>query len=416
MEAKRKDIIKAAIKRIHAGEDLEKIKADFGPAVQGLTEVEIAAVEEEAMAEGATIEDVRKLCGAHLEVFRASMKEAPLDVPAWHPLHIQDEEHIDMTNRVTLLKGQVHAIIHADPKGGSAAAQALALAIDKLRDVVAYLGRAESNFLKQENVYFPVLERHGVAQPPKIMWAEHDMLRAVQKRLAGLAAGDVAANIAQIRDAVLEYEGILFEHIMKERTVLFPASVQLFSEGEWKDVRREFDEVGYFAFFPQPLEGSSAPAAASAAGAADRDATSGAGAKDYAAGTVDLDTGYLTRDQLVAILKALPIDLSFVDADDKVKFYNDAKDRIFVRTKAVIGRSVQNCHPPKSLHVVQSILDDFRSGKKNTEDFWLKLGPKYVLIRYVAVRGEKGEYLGALETSQDIAPIQAITGEKRIMG
>lgn len=114
------------------------------------------------------------------------------------------------------------------------------------------------------------------------------------------------------------------------------------------------------------------------------------------------------------MLKALPVDITFVDADDKVKYFSETPDRIFVRTKAVIGRSVQNCHPPKSVHVVQAILDDFRSGRKDHEDFWLKLGGKYVFIRYFAVRGESGAYLGALEVSQDIAPIQAIEGEKRL--
>jgi len=114
------------------------------------------------------------------------------------------------------------------------------------------------------------------------------------------------------------------------------------------------------------------------------------------------------------MLKALPVDITFVDADDKVKYFSETPDRIFVRTKAVIGRSVQNCHPPKSLKVVQAILDDFRAGRKDREDFWLRLGDKYVLIRYFAVRGEDGAYLGTLEVSQDIAPIQAIAGEKRL--
>jgi DUF438 domain-containing protein len=333
---------------------------------------------------------VRRLCGAHLEVFKASMTEKPIDVPHWHPLHIQEEEHIDMANKLALLKGQVHALLHG------AAGEARAAAIDRLRDLVSYFGRAESNFLKQENVYFPLLERHGIAQPPKIMWAEHDLMRSAQKRLAGLAGGDVEARLGELRDAVLEYEGLLLEHIMKERSILFPASLQLFSEKEWQDARREFDGIGYFAFYPMPME--FAPL----------------GVEAGQAGTVDLDTGYLSREELVAMLKALPVDITFVDADDKVKYFSETPERIFVRTKAVIGRSVQNCHPPKSLHVVQAILDDFRAGRKDREEFWLRLGDRFVLIRYFAVRGEDGAYLGTLEASQDIAPIQTITGEKKL--
>ncbi len=390
MDEKRREIIKSTIRRIHAGEEIEALKAEFGGAVEGLTEAEIASVEEEAIKEGASVDDVRRLCGAHLEVFKASMAEKPIDVPHWHPLHIQEEEHIDMANKLALLKGQVHALLHG------AAGEARAAAIDRLRDLVSYFGRAESNFLKQENVYFPLLERHGIAQPPKIMWAEHDLMRSAQKRLAGLAGGDVEARLGELRDAVLEYEGLLLEHIMKERSILFPASLQLFSEKEWQDARREFDGIGYFAFYPMPME--FAPL----------------GVEAGQAGTVDLDTGYLSREELVAMLKALPVDITFVDADDKVKYFSETPDRIFVRTKAVIGRSVQNCHPPKSLHVVQAILDDFRAGRKDREEFWLRLGDRFVLIRYFAVRGEDGAYLGTLEASQDIAPIQTITGEKKL--
>ena len=186
------------------------------------------------------------------------MDKKPLEVPHWHPLHIQEEEHVDMANKVALMKAQVHALLH----GAEGAARAAAIA--KLRSLIEYFGKAESNFLKQENVYFPLLERHGIAQPPKIMWAEHDLMRAAQKRLASLAAAipreaapsnGPEAETAAVRDVVLEFEGLLLDHIMKERTILFPASLQLFSEKEWLDVRREFDGIGYFAFYPIPGDG-----------------------------------------------------------------------------------------------------------------------------------------------------------------
>jgi len=403
MDPTRKEQIKSAIRRIHAGEKVEKLKAEFTTAVKGLTEAEVAEAEEEAMAEGAAVEDVRALCGAHLEVFRASMAEKPLEVPHWHPLHIQEEEHVDMANKLGLAKAQVHALLH----GAEGAAREAARA--KLAGLIAYLGKAESNFLKQENVFFPALERHGIAQPPKVMWAEHDLLRAAQKKLAGLAAAGIEANIGAIRDAVLEYEKILLEHVMKERSILFPASLSLFSEKEWIAVRRDFDDIGYFAFFPMPLEFALAEEA-SKAESPDAPVTGAPG------GLIDLDTGYLTRNELLGMLKALPVDITFVDAEDRVKYFSETPERIFVRTKSVIGRSVQNCHPPKSVHVVNDILEDFRSGKKDREDFWLRMGDKYVYIRYFAVRGPAGEYLGSLEVSQDIAPIQAIEGEKRIVG
>jgi DUF438 domain-containing protein len=98
-----------------------------------------------------------------------------------------------------------------------------------------------------------------------------------------------------------------------------------------------------------------------------------------------------------------------------VKYFSEAKDRAFPRTRTILGRNVSNCHPPASVHIVEKIVEDFKSGKKDHEDFWIKMAGKYVLIRYYAIRNEQGEYLGVLELTQDIKPIQEIVGEKRLM-
>ncbi len=133
------------------------------------------------------------------------------------------------------------------------------------------------------------------------------------------------------------------------------------------------------------------------------------------AGHVRFETGFLTPEEISQILNAIPGDMTFIDKNDTVKYFSQGKERIFARTKAVIGRSVQDCHPPTSVNVVEKILEDFKAGRKDSEDFWIKMGDKYVLIRYFAVRNKHGEYLGTLEFTQDIAPIQAIEGEKRLL-
>ena len=119
--------------------------------------------------------------------------------------------------------------------------------------------------------------------------------------------------------------------------------------------------------------------------------------------------------ELSHLLDTLPIDITFVGADDTVRYFSQGSERVFPRTKAIIGRNVKNCHPPASVHIVEGIIADFKSGKKDHEDFWIKLGDKFVYIRYFAVRDEAGSYLGVLEVTQDIAPIQAIEGEKRLV-
>jgi PAS domain S-box-containing protein len=123
----------------------------------------------------------------------------------------------------------------------------------------------------------------------------------------------------------------------------------------------------------------------------------------------------MTREQLEWVFKTMPVDVTFVDKDDTVRYFSQTPDRIFKRSKAVIGRKVQKCHPPKSVDVVERILNDFKEGKRDKAEFWLNLGGRLIHIRYFAVRNGDREYLGCLEVSQDLTPLQKIEGEKRLL-
>ena len=127
------------------------------------------------------------------------------------------------------------------------------------------------------------------------------------------------------------------------------------------------------------------------------------------------DERVLTGAELEAVLNSLPLDITFVDKADTVRFFNQSKGRIFPRAKAIIGRTVQQCHPQKSLDVITQILDDLRSGQEDVVGFWIPVNGRLVHIQYFAVRGREGEYLGCLEVSQDITDIKQIEGEKRLL-
>jgi PAS domain S-box-containing protein len=130
---------------------------------------------------------------------------------------------------------------------------------------------------------------------------------------------------------------------------------------------------------------------------------------------LQFETGSLSKEEMEAILNTLPVDITFVDKDDTVKYFNKAEKRIFVRTKAVIGRKVQLCHPQKSIHIVNRILDSFKTGKKDVAEFWIQAKNRLIHIRYFAVRDENGKYLGTMEVTQDITDIKEIEGEKRLL-
>jgi len=132
-------------------------------------------------------------------------------------------------------------------------------------------------------------------------------------------------------------------------------------------------------------------------------------------GEIALGTGSLKKKELEALLNTLPVDITFVDSTDTVRYFSKSNGRIFARSKAVIGRRVQQCHPAKSVHVVNQILEDFKQGQRDAAEFWINLKERLVYIRYFAVRGEAGDYLGCLEVTQDITDLKRIEGEKRLL-
>jgi len=179
--------------------------------------------------------------------------------------------------------------------------------------------------------------------------------------------------------------------------------MSVITEQEWVDIRKEFDEIGYCCFTPPELitivpktEGVQAPPQA-------------------AAGILKFETGSLTKEQLGGLLNALPVDITFVDANDAVRYFNKPEERLFVRTKAVLGRKVRMCHPQKSLHVVSKIVESFKNGKKNVAEFWINLNNRFVHIRFFAVRDANGKYLGTMEVVQDLTEIKKLEGERRLL-
>lgn len=197
-----------------------------------------------------------------------------------------------------------------------------------------------------------------------------------------------------------EFTRAVTEMIYKEEKILFPMMLETLSDDEWYDVCLGEDVLGYVLASPAAPWQRAAGAFQAAA--------------PTVAGILEVMTGQVTLEQLNLILTHLPVDLSFVDENDEVRFYSEGPERIFPRSPAVIGRKVQNCHPPHSMHTVQAILDDFRAGTKSTSEFWIQMQGKFIHIRYFALRTQAGEYRGCLEVSQDVTHIRQLSGEQRL--
>ncbi|RJP75803.1 MAG: DUF438 domain-containing protein [Candidatus Zixiibacteriota bacterium] len=319
--------------------------------------------------------------------------------PEGHPIHTLMEEHRAFLERANRLIAAAQAL-KAKPEAAAASAE-----LEQARAVVADLKAGQSHYLREENVIFPLLDKHGFSGPPTVMWAEHDQVRAVEKTLFQVM--EAAATMAwfdftaQLDRAAQQLAQLLTTHFYKENNILFPTAMELLSPQEWDEVQREFDRLGYTPFTPGREK------AAPAAGAEP--------AGESAAGEITLPTGTLPREVLAALLNTLPVEITFVDHEDRLRYFSQPRDMIFTRSTAALGTKVQNCHPAKSLHLVNQILADFRAGARDVAEFHIHMQGKYVYIRYFAVRDPQGKYLGCMEVTQDIAPIQQIEGEKRLL-
>ena len=393
-----KQMIKSMIRQLHAGANPDAVKEEFKEVLKGIEPTEIAKIEEELINEGLPQQELQRLCEVHLAILKESLEKPRSEVPAGHPVHILLKEH-------ELVKGFVAEVSMLIPRVEGA--KTLAKSENewtKIGELLIHLQEYDKHKAREENCLFPYLEKHGVTQPPAIMWTEHDEQRAEIKEASEALENRSRLKFAEFKGKLLPHLRNLTElvsnHFYKEENILFPTALRLIGSEEWQQIKASMDELGYCYFTPKEAIGKMVGAAKETR---------------EQEGRVAFETGSMTRAELEAVLNTLPVDITFVDKEDTVRYFSQSKDRIFPRAKAVIGRKVQQCHPEKSVHVVNQILNDFRNGRRDMAEFWIPLKGRLIYIRYFAVRGNHGEYLGCLETTQDIAEVKKIEGQKRLL-
>jgi PAS domain S-box-containing protein len=396
----KKSQIKEAIRQLHAGASPQQVKEKFRNVLEDTNPLEIAKIEEELAKEGMKREEIRKLCDVHMAIFKEQLEKQTSNMKPSQPISILMEEHKIMLQLADKLVGLANKILKITDLNYAAEE------IHKVEHITEDFTDSEKHYKREENVLFPIVEKHGITEPPAIMWMEHDQIREKQKRLRQLIKDVSTQNFPNFKTQLWEnsknLSDLLASHFYKENNILFPAGMSVVTKPEWIDVRKEFDEIGYCCFTPLELITIMAPEAE-----ASQTQTSTA--------TLNFETGNLNKTQIEALLNTLPVDLTFVDADDTVQYFNKPDKRFFVRTKAVIGRKVANCHPPKSLHIVSKIVESFKSGKKNVAEFWITMNGRFLLIRFFPVRDSNGKYLGAIEVVQDLTELKKLEGERRLL-
>ena len=396
--AQRVRTLKGIIRRLHDGEAPDEVRSSLKQLVCQTDYSEIMAMEQELIADGMPVEEIQGMCDLHSQVTRQVLVQlAPVAVPPGHPVDTFHRENEALRNSVARLQQARNRVLHtADDGDAEAPLLDWRQALNELQDV-------DKHYQRKEHLLFTCLERHGITGPSKVMWGKDDEIRELLKDLsAALRESDTSVAEWKLLAATTGAAAAssIHEMIYKEEQILLPICLERFTADEWAEIWASSPRYGWCLVEPragykpmnlQAPDSSSAP------------------------GGVSLPPGTLALEQLMAIFSTLPVDLTFVDAEDRVAFFSEGPNRIFARSRAIIGRNVQNCHPPRSVDVVERILRDFREGRQSVAEFWIQFVGRFVHIRYFAVRSEDGRYLGTLELTRDVGPIRALAGERRLL-
>jgi len=396
----RKDLLKHLILQLHVGAAPAQVQKQLvrllGQVPYGL----VVEVEQELIEDGMPPEEVTRLCHLHGAALEGAIDLSGAAVgPPGHPVQVFQRENAALRAELDGLAdvaGRLDGLADDAPAGD---------ALLGVRGRLNALTDVEKHYLRKEHLLFPYLEKHGITGPPKVMWAKHDEARALLRgALEALAAAPGSAGEARsaIALTVRPAAQAIRDMIDREENILLPMSLDTLDELEWWEIARQSAEIGFCLVDPE--EGwrpASVPASEVEA--------------PLDGGRIRLPTGSIGVKELEAILNALPIDATFVDADDRVRYFTHGRERVFARSRAILGRKVQYCHPPSSVDRVDRILEGFRSGKRDRAAFWIEMRGRFVHIEYVALRDAAGTYLGCLEVTQDLTEKRALTGEQRLV-
>ncbi len=396
----RKKRLKELILKLHKGESEQQVRAELLQSLKQIPYGEVVEVEQELISEGLPEEEVLKLCDAHSAVLDGNIDlSASKSIPPGHPLDVMKNENRELLK----VAGQIDQLIRTISRDSEDDLNSQLLT---LRGLYNNLYDVDKLYQRKEYLLFPYLENQGITGPPKVMWGKHDEIRELIRGSIELLQTEnitleefIATSEIILKPAI---KGVI-DMTIKEEQILFPMTLDKLTEADWYEISKQSLEIGFCLYDP-PLEWKPSWAIKDRS---DLVSSSKNG--------IQLPSGGFTLEELLAILNTLPVDMTFVDRNDKVKYFSQSKERIFQRNRAILNRDVRHCHPPSSTHIVDKIIEDFKAGKESRAPFWINMGDKMIHIEYFALRNENNEYLGTLEVSHDVRAYRELQGEQRIL-
>jgi DUF438 domain-containing protein len=394
---RRKDLLKHMILQLHQGEAPQQVRKRLVELLKGIPYDEVVEVEQELISEGLPVEEVLKFCDIHQMVLEGNIDlEGAREIPEGHPVDTFKKENLELAKVLTELE---KLFVSARSLKSSEVKDWLLQVHSRLNSLMD----VDKHYKRKEYLVFPFLEKHGITGPPKVMWGKHDEIRELLKASIEAVSAEgaiIPAELTSLTELVLipAAKGVS-DMITKEEEILLPMCMDTLTDEEWYAVYRQTDEFGYCLYDPQTEWKPEV-----------------AGDVTYETGSrLHLTTGSFDPDELESLFRTLPVDITFVDANDKVKFFSQGPDRIFPRNRAILGRDVRMCHPPNSVHVVEQILNDFKSGVQNSAAFWITMKGRFIYIEYFALRDKENKYLGTIEFTQDLTHLRSLQGEQRLL-
>ena len=466
-------VLKDILLRLHHGASPDSVEADFQAHFSDVSPIEVSLMEHELMNgdHGVGFEDVMKLCTVHAKVMAAGVqgKEVPDSQQEGHPVWLFKQENLALQAGLHRIQRLLDALEAAESQGQE-------LDPGLLRGLTRQyqlLDQFQRHYRRKEELFFPIMESYGHDAPPKVMWGVDDQIRDLfslaKQALKGLVDQAEDASVAQVLATYHAFVQEFKDMIFKEEAILIPLLLSLFSEDDWLAIAKDSPEFGYAIIQPDkewvpsrvrfgaqgangelapgqagrgaeaqnegPAEASAdAPAGADQAGSTAKpvansaaDSTAKPATNSVADSTaspapnpeVDLPFGggYLSLKEANLILNHLPFEITFIDQNDLFKYFNTSlaiDNKLFPRVPSAIGRHVKMCHPPRSLDMVMTLIDDLKHKRRASESMWFhRSDGRFAYVTYIGVFDDQDQYMGVLEYVHDIAPLLDLGPDKR---
>jgi len=397
----RKDRLKELILKLHNGQSPGLVRNELIETLQSVPYGEVVEVEQELISEGLPETEVLRLCDIHGEVLEGHVDQSgSKEIPEGHPVDLFIQENRELKKVTGKTRDLLDSVIKVPEDTFQNFRNVLLSCFNDLMDV-------DKHYQRKEYLVFPYLEKKDITGPPKVMWGKHDEIREQLKGCIVLLQESEITKTDLLESLDLIFYPVvkaMDDMVQKEEEILFPMAMDVITEEEWWNIHQQTLEFGFTLYDPQvewKPDGF--------------DKSLETVSRNDGDGNIQLPSGSFTVKEIMAILNTVPVDMTFVDKNEKVKYFTQGSHRIFARSRSIINRDVRLCHPPGSVDIVEKILADFKSGKASHAPFWIQMKGKFILIEYYALRDENGEYLGTLEVSQDLTGARSLEGEQRIL-